>query len=112
MKITATHIGDINSLKLADPRTDESCKVYFERKGHFIAAGKVYNGSYLVYNSPTLEKSYAGVFVAEDINEEDAAIALVTLVAIDPVRVRVVNRTRYRARIAERTVEEKFRTGK
>lgn len=111
MKITATHINDINKLQLTDPRTDEKCKIYFERKGHFVSDGKVYKGTYIVYNGPTMERSYAGVFVADDLGE-DAGINPVNLVAIDPVCNRVVSRTRYRARVSEKTVEEKFRKGK
>lgn len=112
MKISATHIGEINSLNLVDPRTDENCKIYYERSGSFISNGKVYKGSYLVYDTPNMARAYAGVFVAENLDESDDGINPVTLVAIDPIRRHVVGRTRYRARVSERKCDEMFKEGK
>lgn len=114
MKITGRDVSALNSLHLTDPRTNETCKICYQREGHFSYGGKVYNGTYMVYNDPTMEKSYAGVFVAEELGEDEAGIKPVTLVAIDPVKHRVINRTRYRARVSERAVEEqaRFRRGK
>jgi len=111
MRVTATHLSELGQ-KIVDPRTDESCKVYYERKGRFMVGETVYNGSYIVYNSPSMSKSYAGVFVAEELNEDDTDMQTVTLVALDPARRNVVSRTRYRARMTEKKIARLFNQGK
>ena len=111
LRITGAHVGEVGGLQLVDPRTDESAKIYFERKGSFVANERVYTGSYIVYNTPTMQKSYAGVFVAENL-DEDSDQQQVNLIAIDPSRKAVVNRTRYRARVSERKIQEMHLEGR
>lgn len=110
MKVTATHMNDINALKLVDPRTDKNCNIFFEKVGRYVSNGKVYKGSYIVYNTPSMQKSFAGVFVSEELRE-DGAMEPVILVAMDPIKARVVNRTSYRMRVSEKKIAHMFETG-
>ena len=100
------HLKDLVELSFVDPRNDEEKTICFERYGRYYNLGKIYNGSYIVYNDHKIPKKFIGVFVAERLDEDQTGENPVKVVSLDGSKVKTTNRLLYRMRISEKKISE------
>ena len=105
-KVTFPHLNKLMNIELVDPRIDtDGRKVLYSREGQLFKNEKVYDGTYIVYNDVELPKKHIGVFISDNVNEEDGEKPI-TVLALDSDKQKTINRVGYQIRKSKNKIAE------